>query len=296
MPDDFLIRPMREDDAEVAEEVTREAFHDLDLRRRRADEPPPEPRSPARRGEWCARVRFLLGTDPGGCWVAERGGRVLGVAVSVRRDLTWILVTYAVRPGHQGRGIGRTLLEAALTRSTGCLRGMISASPDPLAARRYARAGFTLHPMMFLAGPVPRSVLPVVEHVRDGSPGDVDLCDSIDRRVREAAHGVDHELMRSQHRLLVTDRPSGSGYVYLEADGSPYLLAATNRRTATALLWEALAATDPARTAHIGHVTAEQGWAVDTGLEAGMRLDTAGYLALRGMKPPAPYLPSGHFL
>jgi hypothetical protein len=150
--------------------------------------------------------------------------------------------------------------------------------------------------MMFLAGPVPRSVLPVVEHVREGSAGDVDLCDSVDRQVRAAAHGVDHEIMGRQHRLLVTDRPSGSGYLYLEADGSPYLLAATDRRTATALLWEALAATDPTQNAQIGHITAEQRWAVDVGLEAGMRLDTAGYLALRGMKPPAPYLPSGHFL
>lgn len=296
MPNDVLIRPMREDDVAAAEEVTREAFHDLDVRRRRADEPPAEPRSPARRGEWCERVRFVRGTDPGGCWVAEHGGRVVGVAVSARRDLTWVLVTYAVRPGHQGRGIGRGLLDAALTRATGCLRGMISASHDPLAARRYVRAGFALHPMMFLAGAVPRAALPVVEHVRDGSSGDIDLCDSVDRQVRDAAHGVDHELMLRQHRLLVRDRPSGSGYVYLEEDGSPYLLAATNRRTATALLWESLAATDPTRTVHIGHVTAEQRWAVDAGMEAGMRLDTAGYLALRGMKPPAPYLPSGHFL
>jgi predicted N-acetyltransferase YhbS len=296
VPEDCLIRPMREDDVEAAEEVTREAFHDLEVRRRRVDQPPPAPRAPARRGEWCERVRFLRGTDPGGCWVVERAGRVLGVAVSVRRDLTWILVTYAVRPGHQGQGLGRTLLEAALTRSAGCLRGMISASSDPLAARRYARAGFVLHPMMYLEGTVPRSALPVVEHVRDGSAGDVDLCDSVDRQVRDAAHGVDHELMLRQHRLLVRDRPSGSGYVYLEADGSPYLLAATNRRTATALLWEALAATDPARTARVTHVTAEQRWAVDVGLEAGMRVDTAGYLALRGMRPPAPYLPSGHFL
>ncbi len=296
MREDFLIRPMREDDVAAAEEITREAFYELDVRRRRADEAPAEPRSPDRRVQWCERVRVLVSTDPAGCWVAERGGHVLGVAVSVRRDLTWILVTYAVRPGHQGRGIGRPLLDAALTHSTRCLRGMISASHDPPAARRYARAGFALHPTMFLAGPVSRSVLPVVEHVRDGSSGDFDLCDSVDRRVRDAGHGVDHELMLRQHRLIVTDRPSGSGYVYLEEDGSPYLLAATGRRTATALLWEALAATDPAGTAHITHVTAEQRWAVDVGLEAGMGVDTAGYLALRGMKPPAPYLPSGHFL
>ena len=36
--------------------------------------------------------------------------------------------------------------------------------------------------------------------------------------------------------------------------------------------------------------------AVDVGLAARMSLHISGYLALRGMKPPMPYLPSGHYL
>jgi hypothetical protein len=31
-------------------------------------------------------------------------------------------------------------------------------------------------------------------------------------------------------------------------------------------------------------------------MEARLPLRTSGYLALRQMKPPMPYLPSGHFL
>jgi hypothetical protein len=43
-------------------------------------------------------------------------------------------------------------------------------------------------------------------------------------------------------------------------------------------------------------VTPVNEWAVDVAMAARMDLHTQGYLALRGMKPPMPYLPSGHFL
>jgi hypothetical protein len=149
---------------------------------------------------------------------------------------------------------------------------------------------------MYLDGIVDRSLLPVVDRVREGSPGDIDLMNSVDRRARDAAHGVDHELLTRTHRLVVVDRSTGSGYAYLEAGGGPYLLAATNRRTATDLLWETLAASIPGEGCAIRRVSPVNEWAVDVGMAARLELGTAGYLALRGMKPPAPYLPSGHFL
>ena len=165
--------------------------------------------------------------------MAERDGAMVGFATSFTRELMWILASFAVRPGLQGGGIGRALLEPALHHGRGCLRGMLNASEDPKATRRYRAAGFTLHPQMFLRGTVDRSVLPVVEHVREGSEGDIDLMDSIDRRTRGAAHGSDHLVLMEGFRLLVTDRPAGSGYAYVRPDGSPVLLAATDRRTAT---------------------------------------------------------------
>ena len=143
---------------------------------------------------------------------------------------------------------------------------------------------------------MPREVLPVVERVRRAARADIDLMNSVDRQTREAAHGVDHELLSAMYRLVVVDRSTGSGYAYVEPGGGPYLMAATNRRTATDLLWETLAASSPDRTCTIGHVSAANEWAVDVGMAARMDLHTAGYLALRGMKPPMPYLPSGHFL
>lgn len=296
MPRDYLVRPMAAGDVPAVERLTDAAFFDLDVRMRRPGWPEPEHRSEAKAEVWRARVAHLLRTDPRGCWVAEDDHGLLGAAVSMRRDLTWLLATYAVRPGLQGRGVGRPLLDAALDHGSGCLRAMLASSDDPLAVRRYRRAGLSLHPSMVLRGAVPRAALPVVERVRDGSAGDVDLMDSVDRQVRGAAHGPDHELLTRYYRLVVVDRPTGSGYAYVAPGGGPYLLAATSRRTATSLLWETLAATSPEQPVDVAHVTAANEWAVDVGLECRLQVWTSGYLALRGMKPPAPYLHSGHFL
>ena len=293
---DYYIRPLREDDVPAAERLTAEAFHELDVRTARRDEPDPTPRSESAAADWRRRLAHIQRHDAGGCWIAEDASGPVGVAAALRRDVTWILSTYVVRPGLQGRGVGRQLFDAALGHGAGCLRGMIASSSDPRAVRRYRTAGFTLHPTMVLRGTVARSVLPVVERVREGSPADIDLMDSVDRQVRDAAHGVDHELLTTMHRLVVVDRSTGSGYAYVAAGGGAYLLAATNRRTATDLLWECLAASSPEEPATISHVSAANEWAVDVGMAARMELQTSGYLALRDMKPPMPYVHSGHFL
>lgn len=293
---DVLIRPMRSTDIEAAEELSAAAFVQLEHEIRRSADPAPLRRPPEQVAPWCERTAHFLETDPKGCWVAERDDTMIGVATSFRRDLSWFLATYAVLPSQQGAGVGKAVLDAALSHSVGCLRGMLAASDDPRALRCYQLAGFSLHPQLYLYGVVDRSAIPVIEHVREGTPGDFELMDSIDRRLRDAAHGVDHPVLSRLHRLLVSDRPTGSGYVYVDAAGQPALLAATNRRTATRLLWETLASTTPDAEVTIGHVTAANQWALDVGLAARLPVRTAGYLALRGMKPPAPYLHHGVFL
>jgi GNAT superfamily N-acetyltransferase len=296
MTADYFVRPMTPADVPSVERITDAAFFDLETRTHRTGWPEPAHRSEARATDWCGRLTHLLGADPGGCWVAEDDSGLLGAAAGMRRDTTWLLATYAVLPALQGRGIGRPLLDAALAYGAGCLHGMLGASEDPAAVRRYRHAGFTLHPAMLLWGTVARGVLPVVERVREGSLGDVDLMNSVDRQTRGAAHGVDHEVLSRTYRLVVADRPTGSGYVYVAPGGGSHLLAATNRRTATDLLWEALAASSPDSPVTVPRVTAANEWAVDVGMAARMELWTSGYLALRGMKPPSPYLPSGYFL
>ena len=287
---------MRTGDIDDAETITGAAFHALDVATQPADWPAPVPRNDARREAWRRRCSHLLAYDAHGCWVAEDDSGLVGAATSLRRETMWVLSSFAVHGGAQGQGVGTRLLEAALTHSEGCIRGMIGSSQDPRAVRRYHRAGFTIHPQMLVQGAVDRSRIPVVEHVREGSLGDLEMMNSVDRLVRDAAHLVDHEFLAHEFSLRVIDDTTGSGYVYVPHSGGAYLLAATNRRTATRLLWDALAATHEGEQVTVSGLTGEQDWAIDVATEAGLAVYQRGYLALRFMKPPAPYIPSPHFL
>jgi GNAT superfamily N-acetyltransferase len=287
---------MREADLEAFGEITATSYYEVDARTYQRAWPDPVRRPPGRTGAWIERTRAALATDPGGCWVAEVDGELVGGAVSRVRELMWILASFAVRPEHQGQGIGTQLMAAAMHHGRGCLRGMFAASADPGAVRRYRLAGFDLHPQMLLTGVLDRSAIPVVERVREGTAADVDLLDSVDRRTRGAAHLSDHELLLAQFRLVVADHSTGSGYAYVDADGAPTLLAASNRRTAARLMWEALASSRPDEQLSVRHITAANAWALDVGLAARMAIYQNGYLCLRNMKPPAPYLHHGSLL
>jgi hypothetical protein len=173
---------------------------------------------------------------------------------------------------------------------------MLNSSSDPAAVRRYRRAGFDLHPMMFLVGAIDHGAVPAVERVRPGAAADRELQDSVDRRARGSAHGPDHGLLARQLHLLVIDDARGSGYVYVDDGGSPVTLAATDRRTASELMWAALATSPPGGEVQVRHVTAANQWALDVGLDAGLGVHPGGYQALRHLRPPAPYLPHGSLM
>ena len=66
---------------------------------------------------------------------------------------------------------------------------------------------------------------------------------------------------------MVSDTSTGQGYAYV--DDGVALLAATDRRTAARLMWEAIASSDDLL---IGHITPENSWAVDVGLAARLEL------------------------
>lgn len=274
MVDPLLIRPLRTDDVETADRLPVQLS---------GGRPPGGGWDPGR-----AIARHLIHTDPEGCWVAEHGGRPIGLALSARRELTWLLTGFGVAPHAEAAGTTRALLEAAQHYGRGCLRAIAWAGPEPGLARTYREAGFTLHPTMTLTGIVDRSAVPSLRHVRDARSGDRDLMDSLDRRVRGSAHGPDHEVLGALYHAVVVDRPGSSGYAYAAPTG-PVLVAATDRRTAAALTWECLAAA-PGAVA-VPRVTAANEWAVDVGHAAGLSLGVDGYLCLRHLKPPAPYLP-----
>ncbi len=244
------------------------------------------------------RVRHLVVTDPLGCWLAEDDdGRPVGAALASRREGLWGLSLLVVAPEAQGKGVGAELLRRALEYGRGTLRGIICAPPGPVAARLFRGAGFTLHPTMRMTGAVDATRLaPPDGPAIEGGARQRDLMDSVDRQVRGAAHGPDHEELLRHHRVVVADDLAGSGYCYLDERGRVRLLAATSRRIATRLLTSALLSAPAGATARLRHLTAEQEWAVDTGLAAGLELSPDGYLCLRAMRPPTPYLPSPAFL
>jgi GNAT superfamily N-acetyltransferase len=80
--------------------------------------------------------------ERGQMWAWEEGGEILGIAAS-DCDTGWIWALF-VRPGHEGRGIGRALFAIAcdaLIRA-GFRTLTLSTDPDTRAARFYRAAGW----------------------------------------------------------------------------------------------------------------------------------------------------------
>ena len=81
--------------------------------------------------------------------------------------------------------------------------------------------------------------------------------------------------------------------MYVDERGRASLLAA-DPEVAADLLVEALASAEGGTL--VNAITVANEWAVDVGLVAGLAIGQEGYLAVRGMLPPAPYLPSSQVL
>lgn len=268
------------------------AFGDL---RRRLSQPDP----PARRtggpsvGEGI--VRQLLDSDAAGAWCVTDGDEVVGVALAGLRERLWFLAQLHVAPTYQGAGLGRRLLEAALGYGAGAAGMLLHSSLDPQAMRCYQRAGFALEPALQATGRVRRDAVPALSGVREGDRGDLDLIADLDRLQRGGPHGPDLDvLLRFDARLLVLDDGPRRGYALI--DDGPRILTATDVRSAATLLWAALAESGDGDVA-LAILRADQQWAVDVAVTAGLRLGPTGPLCRRGNPGPlAPYLPHNALL
>lgn len=173
------------------------------------------PRTPDRPAFYRRRVEHLLGTDPGGAWVAVgSGGEVIGVALGLQRGDLWGLSLLAVHPRAQGGGVGGALLERALASARHGSRGIILSSADPRGWRLYACAGFRPRPTLAAAGTVDPTRLRRDDAVRLGSFEDLPLAAAVDGEVRGAARSDDLRLfMEADARLAIADGARGRGYV-----------------------------------------------------------------------------------
>jgi ribosomal protein S18 acetylase RimI-like enzyme len=284
------IRPLRPEDVPAADLVAWGA-----LRRAVPPEQLPDEavRSPRGRG----RIAHVLATDPGGCWVAEAGGEVVGVALAIMREGLWGLSLFGVRDDHHALGIGTRLLAPALAYGDGARSGIILSSEHPAAMRQYARAGFTLHPAVAAAGMLDRALLPAGLRSRPADlcdEGDRATIDRASRHVRGASHGADVDAMGAfGWDLLVLP---GQGWA-AHRDGSPGLVAATTAAAARDLALSCLATAPSGTSVHLDFITAANQWAVELALDQRLALSPEGPVFARGaLGPMAPYLPSGAFL
>jgi GNAT superfamily N-acetyltransferase len=281
------LRPLRDEDVPAAHEVMVAAF--ADLNRRFYHEEPQPGRDPS-----LGHVRFrrILDTDPDGCWVADDGDGVTGVALAIVRDGVWGLSLLVVRPELQSTGIGRALLDRTLEYGAGARGGIVLASPDARALRSYARAGFALHPTLNAIG-APVGAVGCAD-VRPWEPGDHELAEAVDRAVRGARHGADLDALAAGGAELLT--LPGRGYA-AHLDYEVKTIAAFDDGAAAALLRSVLARVPEGRTAAVEWIGAPQQWAIDVAVAMRLELAPGGAIALRGeVGPFRPYLPGGAYL
>jgi len=279
---ELRVRPMERTDIPAAVSVSAAAF-DFELT------------EPDAANRWVERLEHPLATDPEGAFVAERDGAVVGVAEAIRRERLWCLSLLAVRPGMQGAGAGRALLERAMDYRGGTDCGLIVSSNDHRALRLYARAGFSLRPTFDAVGPIDRRALPRPHpEVCERGSEDLEALEAISREVRGAPHTLELELaLHSGVRLL---RLGDRGFALAQRGVGVWVLAARDEQAAVALLWSALEMAGESDRAGVRWITGEQDWAIEVVVRAGLRLSAHGALCVSG-RPGSlrPFVPSGAF-
>jgi predicted N-acetyltransferase YhbS len=278
------VRPLGPDDLDATAELTAAAFGiDID--------------EEDNRRRWLGRLAHPLRTDPGGAFVAERDGRVLGAAQAIRRERLWVLSLLAVDPGAQGAGAGRALMERTVAYGAGGDTGLIISSTDPRALHLYGLSGFSLRPAFEARGNLNRAKLPRADPaVREAGIEELDELASISRDVRGAPHTG--ELAFALGRGARVLRHGDRGFSVTMPGMAVWMLAARDPAAAQALLWGALELVGDVDEDHrsVRWITGGQDWAIDLLLRAGYTLRPYGAVCVRGRPGPLnPYLPSPPF-
>jgi GNAT superfamily N-acetyltransferase len=271
---------MQADDIDAAAEVAAAAFQ-RDLG------------DPVLGRRWRERIAYPWQTVPGGAFVAERNGQVIGVAEAIVRERLWCLSMLAVQPGIQSTGAGRSLMERAAEYGAAADCGLIVSSNDPRALRLYADFGFAMHPTFEASGVVERRRVPALgASVREDDGGDLEAFAGLTRAIRGAPYTDELGLALAQGARVL--RISDRGFAAVSAEGLLWALVARDEDAARALLWSALAlAEGPAR---VRWITGAQQWAIEIVARAGLRLAAYGALCVRGTPGPlAPFLPNNAF-
>lgn len=220
MTDVVVYRPATTADIEATYDLFRTATEDLLAQRNLALPEPTE----AGRARFFAFRRHVLTHDPDRFWVAEsaRDREMVGFGIATLRDQLWYLAALHVRPGWQGRGIGRELLrccQESIAARANITRIVISDSLNPHSNLLYARAGMMQsEPLIELTGPTAASESPLaVALIDDAGP-----LAAFDLDALRATRAQDHAFwleQPSQSLLSFTTVDGPVGYAYAGATG-----------------------------------------------------------------------------
>lgn len=246
------------------------------------------------RPTWDARMHMMLRTDPAGAFVAlGDGGEVVGVSAALARGDVWVLSLLAVKAGIQSRGIGRALMEAALSYRSDLKNRLIMSTNDPRAMRLYWQAGFALYPAMLASGAVKRERLPQTDpRITEVAIEGIGQLAPISVAIRGGPHTEEMKMMASTGARIF--RRDDRGFVVVSASHEIWLLAALDHESANVLLWHGLDRASEGGSVRVRYVSGANQWAIDILMEAGLDVIADGAVSVAGNPGPLrPYIPSG---
>jgi len=162
---------------------------------------------------------FSLKDDPGGLWIAEDGGDILGFAWSWVCGDVWFLAQLFVDPAQQGRGIGNELLKLTLehARKSGAAhKALITFTFNRVSQGLYIRHGlFPKMPIYFLDAARERLTADLPE-----SPLRLAAIDGSAAHMRKLAE-IDAPAVgfpREKHHRYLLDDPGTTGVMLCDGD------------------------------------------------------------------------------
>ncbi|HEY7735717.1 MAG TPA: GNAT family N-acetyltransferase [Candidatus Limnocylindrales bacterium] len=236
--------------------------------------------------------RHLQATDPDRFCVAARDGRLVGFGAATRRGRVWYLSMLFVRPGEQGVGIGRTILDRILPGEPDVILATGTDSAQPVSNALYAMLGMVPRvPVLSLIGrPTSREHLPPLPAAiraepfgvapdGDGSSAErstvLRILSELDLDALGFAHPEDHAWLWAEGRQGFFYRgPDGRplAYGYSSPVGRVGPVAVRDRELLVPVLGHLLTAIEP-RGASALWLPGSAGPAVTALLRAGLRIE-----------------------
>lgn len=174
-----------------------------------------QPKAPRNPVALLRLFEHILTGSPHRAWLAEQDGEVLGFGIAAQRDDMTFLSFLFVRPDVQAAGIGRALLERAMSGSDH--RAVCIGSIQPISAALYARYGMVPRVPLFMFVGRPTPELPGLPSELEIGPVAIEAVADLDREVTGLSRPDDHAAWEAWDRRrfgLVRDGELvGYGYV-----------------------------------------------------------------------------------